>query len=305
DHNKDEEMGELDLDGIHKSHLLSDSEDSIFNIPSAQPPASPGTEIAAVKAPNGWVDDTRDAMDDFQFSDEEERNASLKRRMLEMDKEDELLESEYEQKPTDIPEGMFGPNRIRPPGQPEYRYKTVFKDIVFTPSPSQESVVQSKRPRLSSPSSSSASSSGSDSDSSDASSDEDDDKGAKKPHPLDALDKLPMMISSQSSLPSMPTLTSLSQERTTKTKKMGSLEMALKQHRGDDDEDDDDDFAITIKRTGPTAVGHGRGRGARGGAAFPGRGGRGGVTIAASGGRAGSVSSRVKASGGGLEDLFA
>ncbi|KAF8933129.1 hypothetical protein BGZ47_011018 [Haplosporangium gracile] len=302
DYNKDEEMGELDLGGIHKSHLLSDSEDSIFNIPSAQPPTSPGTEIAAVKAPNGWVNDTRDAMDDFQFSDEEERNASLKRRMLEMDKEDELSESEYEQKPTDIPEGMFGPNRIRPPGQPEYRYETVFKDTVFTPSPSQKSVVQTKRPRLSSPSSSSASSSGSDSDSSDASSDEDDDKGIKEPHPLDALDELPMMISSQSSLPSMPTLTSLSQGRTTKTKKMGSLEMALKQHRGDDDEEDDDNFAITIKRTGPTAVGRGRDRGVPRGAASAGRG---GVTIAASGGRAGSVSSRGKSSGGGLEDLFA
>ncbi|KAG9063555.1 hypothetical protein KI688_004440 [Linnemannia hyalina] len=302
---EDIKMDDLDLDRIPETQLHSDNEDSIFNIPSSQRPALPGTGIAAAaaaKAPNGWVDDTRDAMDDFQFSDDEERRATLKRRALEVDLE-ELSESEYEQQPTDIPEGMFGQNRVRQPGQPEYRYETVFKDIHLTPTPSVDSV-QPKRPRLSSPSSGSGSGSDSDSDGSDAESsivssdedeDEDDDKGAaanaKKPHPLDALGELPPMISSQSSFSIMPTLTALSQERTTMTKKMGSLEMALKQQRDDDNDEDDDDFAITIKHTGPPPVVRSRGRGGavRGagltrGASSPGRGGRGGrggVTIAA------------------------
>ncbi|KAF9279121.1 hypothetical protein BGZ88_000160 [Linnemannia elongata] len=331
DRNKEDmKMDDLDLDRIPDSQLLSESEDSIFNIPSAQRPASPGTKVAAAaaRAPNGWVDDTRDAMDDFQFSDDEERKATLKKRALEEDVE-ELSESEYEQKPTDIPEGMFGQNRVGRPGQPEYRYETVFKDIRFTPTPSQESVPP-KRPRLSSPASSSDSSSdGSDAESSIVSSDEDDDDdddnngaaaSANKPHPLDVLGELPMMISSQSALPSMPTLTALSQERTTKTKKMGSLEMALKQQRdNDEDDEDDDDFVITIKRTGPPPVVRSRGRGGvTRGASSPGRGGRGGrggVTIAAAaraGGRHADsdsdsdndIDSGKGKSSGGLQNLF-
>ncbi|KAG0293906.1 hypothetical protein BGZ96_002078 [Linnemannia gamsii] len=308
DHHK--VMEELDLNhhnSNHYSQLLSDSEDSVFNIPSAQQPVplgeqAPTTPKKAFAATNGWVDDTRDAMDDYHSSSsssdsDDDENTSTRRYLS-------MAESEYEEKPTDISEGMFGPNKITNKRKPQYRYETVFRDISLTPFSSQDRVP--KRPRNSSPFPA-ASSSGSDSSSAAESSDDEDHQPNGKstdPHPLDALGELPMMISSQSSLPSMPTLTSLSQERNTKTKKMGSLEMALKQTHGGD-EDDDDDFVITIKRTGPTAlVRSPRGRG--GAASSPGRrGGRGGVTIAAAGGRAGSVSNRGRASGGGLEDLFA
>lgn len=311
DHHK--EMEELDLNNHisnHTSQLLSDSEDSVFNIPSAQQPVPLGEQAFTTPkktsaATNGWVDDTRDAMDDYHSSssssDSDDDEDTSNRRYL------SLAESEYEEKPTDIPKGMFGPNKITNKRKPQYRYETVFRDISLTPFSSQDHVP--KRPRNSSPSPA-ASSSGSDSSSVvDSSEDEDHQPNGKSTdsHPLDALGELPMMISSQSSLPRMPTLTSLSQERNTKTKKMGSLEMALKQSHDDDDEDDDD-FVITIKRTGPTAVGRsprGRGRVASSPGGRGGRGGRGGVTIAAAGGRAGSVSNRGRASGGGLEDLFA
>jgi hypothetical protein len=295
DHHK--EMDELDLNNHasnHNSQLISDSEDSVFNIPSAQQPVPDGERVPttpkkAFAATNGWVDDTRDAMDDYHSYSSGS-------------------DSDEDGKPSNIPKGMFGPNKIAK-RRPEDRHETAFKDISLIPFSSQDHVP--KRPRISSSSPSATSASGSnDEDSSDEEDSSDDENHpphgrSTDPHPLDALAELPMMISSQSSLPSMPTLTALSQERNTKTKKMGSLEMALKQSHGDEEDDDDDDFVISIKRTGPTATGRStRGRG--GAASSPGRrGGRGGVTIAAAGGRVGGVSNKGRPSGGGLEDLFA
>ncbi|KAG0269956.1 hypothetical protein BGZ95_001850 [Linnemannia exigua] len=245
-------------------HGTSDDEDSIFNIPSAQPSVL-GSEAMA-KIPDGPYsqDDIRDAMDehyssssDYSDDDNEPADSSLKRKSLTSSSDQEL-------------------KRQR---------------IVSSPSSEDDS-----------------------DDSDDSDGDEAAGKGvlAVQPHPLDALDDLPL-FANQSSLPSMPTLTSLSQERSVKTKKMGSLELALQQQQVDDNDEDD---SITTWRTGLTTVANRSARGswlrggsmraaaARGvGSSVRGRGGhggRGGVTIAGAGRRAGSV----KPSGG-LEDLFA
>ncbi|KAG0373471.1 hypothetical protein BGX24_011670 [Mortierella sp. AD032] len=257
-------VDELKLDSNNHDdehhHGISDDEDSIFNIPSAQPIVLGSEAMANIPDGPYSQDDTRDAMDelyssasDFSEDDDEPADSGLKRKTLTSSSGQEL-------------------KRQR---------------IVSSPSSDDDS---------------------DDSDDSDGDGEKASGKGGSlvQPHPLDALDDLPL-FSSRSSLPSMPTLTSLSQEHSVKAKKMGSLELALQQQQADDDNDGDDSTAI--KRTGPTTVVSRSARGgwSRGGstsAAARGAGssghGRGGVTIAGAGRRAGGV----KPSGG-LEDLFA